>query len=99
MKNVVLNNGDDRVGENCPAKPGRRDFLGLGMGLAAVSLLTRVTAGAQVGGPNPSAVRGGTSPARDGRRKLGALEVSSVGLGVQNMSRTYQTTVPHRPEG
>ena len=33
-----------------------------------------------------------------GRRKLGSLEVSSVGLGVQNMSRTYQTTVPHRPE-
>ena len=32
------------------------------------------------------------------RRKLGALEVSSVGLGVQNMSRTYQTTVPYRPE-
>jgi aryl-alcohol dehydrogenase-like predicted oxidoreductase len=26
------------------------------------------------------------------------LEVSSVGLGVQNMSRTYQTTVPSRPE-
>jgi hypothetical protein len=33
-----------------------------------------------------------------GRRKLGSLEVSSVGLGVQNMSRTYQTTVPSRPE-
>ena len=33
-----------------------------------------------------------------GRRKLGALDVSSVGLGVQNMSRTYQTTVPYRPE-
>lgn len=33
-----------------------------------------------------------------GRRKLGALEVSSVGLGVQNMHRTYQTTIPHRPE-
>lgn len=32
------------------------------------------------------------------RRKLGALEVSSVGLGVQNMSRTYQTTIPSRPE-
>ena len=32
------------------------------------------------------------------RRKLGSLEVSSVGLGVQNMSRTYQTTVPTRPE-
>ncbi|MGH8855498.1 MAG: aldo/keto reductase [Telluria sp.] len=29
---------------------------------------------------------------------LGKLEVSSIGLGVQNMSRTYQTTVPCRPE-
>jgi aryl-alcohol dehydrogenase-like predicted oxidoreductase len=26
------------------------------------------------------------------------LEVSSVGLGVQNMSRKYETTVPYRPE-
>ncbi|MDV7213136.1 aldo/keto reductase [Azotobacter beijerinckii] len=33
-----------------------------------------------------------------GRRKIGSLEVSSVGLGVQNMSRTYQTTIPSRPE-
>jgi hypothetical protein len=32
-----------------------------------------------------------------GRRKLGSLEVSSVGLGVQNMSRTYQQTVPTAP--
>jgi hypothetical protein len=32
------------------------------------------------------------------RRKLGSLEVSSVGLGVQNMSRKYETTVPYRPE-
>jgi len=33
-----------------------------------------------------------------GRRKLGKLEVSSIGLGVQNMSRTYQTTIPLRSE-
>lgn len=33
-----------------------------------------------------------------GRRKLGALEVSAIGLGVQNMTRTYQTTIPSRPE-
>jgi aryl-alcohol dehydrogenase-like predicted oxidoreductase len=33
-----------------------------------------------------------------GRRKLGALEVSSVGLGVQNMCRTYQQTIPTREE-
>jgi len=31
-------------------------------------------------------------------RKLGELEVSSIGLGVQNMSRTYQTFVPRRAE-
>ena len=34
-----------------------------------------------------------------GKRKLGtSLEVSSVGLGVQNMTRTYQTTIPTRKE-
>ncbi|HTN41529.1 MAG TPA: aldo/keto reductase [Asticcacaulis sp.] len=32
------------------------------------------------------------------RRKLGTLDVSAIGIGVQNMSRTYQTTVPYRPE-
>jgi aryl-alcohol dehydrogenase-like predicted oxidoreductase len=32
------------------------------------------------------------------KRKLGKLEVSAIGLGVQNMSRTYQTTIPSRPE-
>jgi aryl-alcohol dehydrogenase-like predicted oxidoreductase len=32
------------------------------------------------------------------KRKLGSLEVSSVGLGVQNMHRRYETTVPYRPE-
>ena len=36
--------------------------------------------------------------AKPGRRKLGTLEVSSIGLGVQNMSRTYQTTIPSRSE-
>lgn len=41
-----------------------------------------------------------TSPASLLRkRKLGAtLEVSSIGLGVQNMTRTYQTTIPSRQE-
>jgi len=33
------------------------------------------------------------------RRKLGGtLEVSAIGLGVQNMNRTYQTTIPTRSE-
>jgi aryl-alcohol dehydrogenase-like predicted oxidoreductase len=33
-----------------------------------------------------------------GKRKLGSLEVSSIGLGVQNMSRNYHTTIPTRSE-
>jgi len=33
-----------------------------------------------------------------GRRRLGKLEVSAVGIGVQNMHRRYETTVPYRPE-
>jgi aryl-alcohol dehydrogenase-like predicted oxidoreductase len=33
-----------------------------------------------------------------GRRKLGKLEVSSIGMGVQNMHRKYTTEVPYRPE-
>ncbi|MEK1853737.1 MAG: aldo/keto reductase [Phyllobacterium sp.] len=39
-----------------------------------------------------------TTLSETGRRKLGSLEVSSVGLGVQNMSRTYQQTIPTRAE-
>src|SRR5690606_34724324 len=31
------------------------------------------------------------------RRRLGSLEVSSIGMGVQNVARRYETTVPYRP--
>ncbi|WP_425644455.1 aldo/keto reductase [Agrobacterium leguminum] len=44
------------------------------------------------------AVSAAASTSSIGRRKLGTLEVSSVGLGVQNMSRTYQQTIPTRAE-
>ena len=66
---------------------GRRSVLGAAMGIAAVPLLTSVTsAAAQTDADLP------------GQRKLGTLAVSSIGLGVQNMSRTYQTTIPTRSE-
>jgi len=39
-----------------------------------------------------------SSFAEIGRRRLGTLDVSAIGIGVQNMSRTYQTTIPSRPE-
>lgn len=73
---------------------GRRAFLLSSGSLSAAPLLGITTqASAQTarsGRPAAGAVIG--------RRSLGALEVSSVGLGVQNMSRTYQTTIPHRAE-
>jgi aryl-alcohol dehydrogenase-like predicted oxidoreductase len=53
------------------------------------------------GGAAAMAQTKGKAPAKAAsseRRRLGKLEVSSIGLGVQNMSRTYQTTVPYRPE-
>lgn len=77
------------------AESGRRGFLGLIGGLAATPLLsTSIT-------PAAAQALGLTSPAPipgPGRRRLGSLEVSSLGFGVQNMSRTYLTTVPSRPE-
>jgi aryl-alcohol dehydrogenase-like predicted oxidoreductase len=68
----------------------RRGLLGAAGGLALML----------DGSPAAAApVAGGTAaPSPIGRRKLGSLEVSAIGLGVQNMSRTYQTTIPSRPE-
>jgi aryl-alcohol dehydrogenase-like predicted oxidoreductase len=70
---------------------GRRGFLIAAGGLAAAPIAAY--ANGQAASPSNTAAAAGV-----GRRKLGALEVSSIGLGVQNMSRTYQTTVPNRGE-
>src|ERR1700722_344982 len=78
-------------GEN-GAKRGldRRSFLGV---TGAVAVATMAS------GLSTPAVANQTTQAHvNGRRKLGSLEVSSVGLGVQNMSRSYETLVPSRPE-
>ena len=73
----------------------RRGFLGAAATLAAAPLLAGT--GSQAFAQATGSGREGAARA-SGRRKLGQLEVSSVGLGVQNMHRTYQTTVPTRPE-
>jgi aryl-alcohol dehydrogenase-like predicted oxidoreductase len=74
----------------------RRNFLGAGLGLAAATFLgCRTTAQNGIAQPR---TRAGKRPEPIGRRKLGRLEVSAVGLGVQNMTRRYETTVPGRPE-
>jgi hypothetical protein len=77
-------------------KFGRRTFLLSAGALAATPLLG---AAAPPSAAQPAAPSRPRAPeAANGRRRLGSLEVSSVGLGVQNMSRTYQTTIPSRPE-
>ena len=65
---------------------GRRDLLALGLALPAAV----AAGGAKAQGKAP--VAGGD------RRRLGKLEVSSIGMGVQNMHRAYPTTIPYRPE-
>lgn len=74
---------------------GRRKFLLAAGTLAAAPVVGYSAEQASCQGAIPASA----APMKGvGRRKLGALEVSSVGLGVQNMSRTYQTTVPSRTE-
>jgi aryl-alcohol dehydrogenase-like predicted oxidoreductase len=75
---------------------GRRSFL-LSAGALAATPLLGCTATAASAQPRPGAQKHAASSAI-GRRTLGKLEVSSVGHGVQNTSRTYQTTIPYRPE-
>jgi aryl-alcohol dehydrogenase-like predicted oxidoreductase len=72
---------------------GRRGLLMATGALAAASMVRAAH------GQTPASTVAGTSssPVTE-RRNLGSLEVSAVGLGVQNMSRTYQTTIPSRPE-
>jgi aryl-alcohol dehydrogenase-like predicted oxidoreductase len=83
-----------------PTATSRRDFLSKTAITGAGLLVGAASVAASQQPPNASALSGtSASTSRvSGRRKLGSLEVSSVGLGVQNMSRKYETTVPYRPE-
>jgi aryl-alcohol dehydrogenase-like predicted oxidoreductase len=74
---------------------GRRRFLQSASALAATPLLGGIASKAPTEEPAPNGI---PAPTAMGRRRLGKLEVSSVGIGVQNMSRRYETTVPYRPE-
>ncbi|QDK80474.1 aldo/keto reductase [Spirosoma sp. KCTC 42546] len=75
----------------------RRTILKSGLALAGGTLLGQEAKA--LSAPDPSSQPASMAPnTKPGRRKLGTLEVSSIGLGVQNMSRTYQTTIPSRPE-
>ncbi|WDF77577.1 aldo/keto reductase [Mucilaginibacter sp. KACC 22773] len=76
----------------------RRDLLKTGLTIAGGTLLAS-KASARILTQADTNQNDLTNVAIGGRRKLGGkLEVSNIGLGVQNMSRTYQTTIPSRPE-
>lgn len=68
---------------------GRRGLLTAGIALPALAAACAV---APAGGSAPM-----QRPAPN-RRRLGGLEVSSIGLGVQNNARKYTTETPYRPE-
>jgi aryl-alcohol dehydrogenase-like predicted oxidoreductase len=76
-------------------KMSRRSLLGVAGGLAAAPLLAASAAPVLA---QPSGTTAATETSPLGTRTLGTLEVSSVGLGVQNMHRTYHTIIPPRPE-
>lgn len=71
----------------------RRGFLTATGALAALPFVSSAYAQSAA-----SPTSGLATTKMEQRRKLGTLEVSSIGLGVQNMSRNYQTTVPTRTE-
>ena len=76
-------------------KMSRRSLLGVAGGLAAAPLLA-ASATPVLAQSSGAIAAAGSSPL--GTRTLGTLEVSSIGLGVQNMHRTYHTIIPARPE-
>jgi aryl-alcohol dehydrogenase-like predicted oxidoreductase len=77
---------------------GRRDFLTKAALAGATMALSSVPLAGSQSQTTSTTPGSGSSSKLSGRRKLGSLEVSSVGLGVQNMTRKYETTLPYRPE-
>jgi aryl-alcohol dehydrogenase-like predicted oxidoreductase len=78
----------------------RRNLLKTaGLAIAGSALLPLASSAETTNAEIKSFGNDNASKPLSGKRKLGkTLEVSSIGLGVQNMSRTYQTTIPSRSE-
>jgi aryl-alcohol dehydrogenase-like predicted oxidoreductase len=64
----------------------------VGVAVAGLAVASSASSAAEAQGRRPAA------GARPDRRRLGKLEVSAIGLGVQNNSRKYTTETPYRPE-
>lgn len=95
-----------------PLQIGRRELLLSAGGIAALPLAGLANAQSSTRGtagqgprtyPPPPKGDGAVAPSTVGsqvigRRRLGSLEVSSIGIGVQNNFRKYTTETPYRPE-
>lgn len=96
---------EDLINKNADTNFNRRKFFKTGLTWAGGSLIVSATGVQKVLGKDGEGmsskknVQNTSNSALSGRRKLGgSLEFSSIGFGVQNMSRTYQTTIPLRSE-
>lgn len=97
---MSIKNGND-VRDNQTIIMDRRKFIVAGASVAATSMLSFATAAQASSEQSSSGVAGSKksqSTSDIGKRKLGSLEVSSIGIGVQNMHRKFDTTVPYRPQ-
>lgn len=85
------------------SEPTRRNFLGAGMGFAALSLLagTSLSAQSQQAGQTSGSGGAATDKGRlttTDRRRLGLLEVSSLGLGCMSMVAGFYNPAPPKQE-
>jgi aryl-alcohol dehydrogenase-like predicted oxidoreductase len=104
-----MKRNNDAVDSNDPESDdiNRRSFIektiftGIGLAAGSVALAASQNQASAQTGQRKNEFANNTKVASHpslGRRRLGTLEVSAVGLGVQNMSRKYETTVPYCPE-
>ena len=87
---TAMNNSDNNMVDRRNVLGG---FLGAGGGLAATSMLSGMTSPAQA---KSVSAQKANALAPKGHRKIGNLQVSSIGLGVQYVARTDHTTLPAR---
>lgn len=77
--------------------PSRRAVLGGAAALTAGVALAACSEVSSAPGSAAGSLRSAV-PKVEGRRQLGGLEVSEIGMGVQNVSRTFTTLIPNREE-
>jgi aryl-alcohol dehydrogenase-like predicted oxidoreductase len=90
---------EDEAGDITGSGVDRRGFINrtLLAGAGAALAGTQSPMVGQTANPENRSVKSAQAT-KPGRRMLGKLEVSAVGIGVQNMHRKYDTSVPYRPE-